>query len=144
MALLEVQSGAEKLAGGFAEVERMETAFLEDIAQTSRGKGAGLLLPRHDWERFRSFLSWVCRREGPHALASLWLVLDVMFRKLQLVNLTRDPRVVEHYGDLVEDFGWVRSSTGLEEVPDGGGADAPHLCRRLHGDARRFLEIEED
>ena len=108
--ILEMGQGAESTAAGFAEFTRLEREYVEGFGRLQDGS-IGLVLPRHNAEAFKHFLSWMSLdADRSLSLQSFVRTASSFFGKLQLTDHTKAPDVKAFVKDLVK-------KVGFEHVP---------------------------
>ena len=102
--VLELGQGAEATAGSYASFTAWEEEYVKEMGgDASSGQ---LLLPRHNPECFKGFLTWFCTdKERARSAVSMVRSAGAFLVKLKLSDVTKDGSVKAHLRELVGELG---------------------------------------
>ena len=125
----EIASGAESSAAGFADIDQLEKRWAGESGVEK------IVLPRHGAESFKNFWTWIFRDAGRARSAdALWRQYNVLFNRLELLDLTKEKDVKVHYVALLK-------KSGVTHTPK--GSCTPMMLKLLcHGIAQQSRSSE--
>ena len=93
--VLELGQGAESTGGSYSDYIKLEEAFV--ATHSGETSGGGIVLPRHNAEAFKNFISWMAMdRDRARSLESIVRSAGALMTKLKIDDVTKDGSVKTH------------------------------------------------